>query len=203
MKAAILAAPLLVFALLPASTPTPRPIPVEDEERSADAVRFVGPAPEMRKLGPLVGAWALEERWADPRRYKRGHYEGVPGPGGSGTLTVRPGPGGFSLVGEYDARNPMGHVTGMIVLAWDPRERRYELDEIHSAFPGVLHLTGRFEKGDLVFRGSDAREGEPRRVVVVWKGLGQDAWSASTSRIGERGRTEPVVDTTLRRSSGP
>src|SRR5262249_21779717 len=178
MKPAILATPLLVLALLPVRTPAPRPTPEDDDERAADAVRFEEPAPEMRKLGVLSGAWALEERWAQPGRWKRGHYEGVPGPGGSGILTFRPGPGGFSLVGDYDARNPMGHVTGLGVLAWDPRGRRYELDEIHSALPGVLHLTGRFENGDLVFRGTDAREGAPRPVVVTWRGLGQDSWSA-------------------------
>ena len=203
MRAAILAAPLFALLFAPAPSPTPRPAPEADEDCPADAVRFAEPAPEMRKLGGLAGAWALEERWADPRRWKRGHYEGLPGPGGSGTLTFRPGPGGFSLVGEYDARNPMGRVTALIVLAWDPDHRRYDLDEIHSAFPGVLHLTGRFENGDLVFRGTDAREGASRPIVVVWKGLGQDAWSSSAARVGEHGRREPVVETTLRRSPGP
>ena len=203
MRAAILAAPLLALLLGPAPSPTPRPAREADEERPADAVRFAEPAPEMKKLAVLAGAWALEERWARPQRWKRGHYEGVPGPGGTGTLTFRPGPGGFSLVGEYDARNPMGHVTALVVLAWDPGHRRYDLDEIHSAFPGVLHLTGRFENGDLVFRGTDAREGAPRPIVVAWKGLGEDAWSASASRVGEHGRREPVVETSLRRTPGP
>jgi hypothetical protein len=202
MRAAILA-PMLALLLGPAPSPTPRAVPEGDEDRPADAVRFAEPAPEMKKLAVLVGAWALEERWSRPQRWKRGHYEGAPGPGGSGVLTFRPGPGGFSLVGEYDARNPMGHVTALVVLAWDPDARRYVLDEIHSAFPGVLHLTGRFESGDLVFRGTDAREGAPHPIVVAWKGLGQDSWSVRAMRVGEHGRREPVVETALSRSPGP
>ncbi len=205
MTRALLAAGLFLAlgaAPRPAATPAPKPAVREDEERAERPVRFVAPASEMKKLSVLLGAWEFTEAWREPVRYKRGEYEGVPGEGGSGTLTVRPGPGGFSLVLDYDARNPMGRVTALAVLAWDPARRVYELDEIHSAFPAVLHLTGRFEKGDLVFRGRSGRTGEEGAVRLVWKGLGQDAWTATLSGAGEGGRMERVWSMELSRKPG-
>jgi hypothetical protein len=201
MRAVLLAVPLAIaFAAVPRPTPTPAAPDGADDERAERPVRFVAPASEMRKLAALSGSWDFKETWREPTRYKRGDYEGFPGAGGYGTLTVHPGPGGFSVLFDYDARNPMGHVTALEVLSWDPSRRLFELDEIHGAFPGVLHLTGRFEKGDLVFRGEDSRTGEARAVRLVWKGLGEDTWKASWSEAEEHGRMEEVVAMELHRA---
>jgi hypothetical protein len=205
MTRALFAAALLLTlgaAPRPAPTPAPRPAVEENEEHAERPVRFADPAPEMKKLSALVGAWQGSETWSEPVRYKRGAYEGVPGPGGSGTLTVRPGPGGFSLLLEYDGRNPMGHVTALMVLAWDPARKLYELDEIHSAFPAVLHLTGKFEGGDLVFHGKSGRTGKVDAVRLVWKDLGQDAWTAVYSAAEKDGRMERVWSMELNRKPG-
>ncbi len=205
MTRGLLAALLLLAsgaAPRPAATPAPKAEPEEDEERAERQVRFAEPAPQMKKLAVLLGAWQLTEAWREPVRYKRGEYEGVPGEGGSGTLTVRPGPGGLSLVLDYDARNPMGRVTALAVLAWDPARKVYELDEIHSAFPSVLHLTGNFENGDLVFRGKSGRTGEESTVRLVWKGLGHDAWTATSSAAEKGGRMKRVWTMELSRKPG-
>ena len=201
-RALFAAALLLTLGAAPRPAPTPRPAVEEDEERSERPVPFAEPAPEMKKLSALIGVWQLTEAWSEPVRWKRGAYEGVPGPGGSGTLTVRPGPGGFSLVLDYDVRNPMGRVTALTALAWDPARKLYELDEIHSAFPAVLHLTGKFEGGDLVFRGKSGRTGKVDGVRLVWKDLGQDAWTAVYSAAAKDGRMERVWSMELHRGPG-
>jgi hypothetical protein len=203
MTRALLAGLLGVALGSAARHPTPPPQEPEEDERVERPIRFVQPSAETRKLAALVGRWKLEERWSQPERYKRGAYEGEPGAGGWGTLSVRPGPGGFSVVGEYDVRNPMGRVTALWVAAWDPARSAYVLDEIHSAFPGVLHLTGRFVEGDLVWSGEDARTGPARAVRRVWKGLGLETWTERATAADGRGRQEPVVETTLSRSVEP
>jgi hypothetical protein len=198
-------APALALLVSAASLfPAPAPgAPGDPDDRVERPVPFVAPAVEMRKLAALSGTWNLDETWAEPDRYKRGAYEGRPGPGGHGTLKIRPGPGGFSILCDYDARNPMGRVTALIVIAWNPSRQLYDFEEIHGAFPGVLHLTGKFESGELVFRGKDFRRGKPLSVRLVWKGLGQDAWTAVWSETNSRGRREPAVTTELRRAAGP
>lgn len=204
MKAALVAAILILAAgSTPRRTPTPVPGPhpavEKQDEGDEDRIRFVEPSREMRKLAFLVGTWELKESWAEPGRYKRGEYEGDPGAGGNGTLSIREGPGSFSLLCDSDVRNPMGNVTAHALLSWDPARKLYTLDEAHSAFSGVLRLTGRFEKGDLVFRGEDTREGEKRAVRLVWAGLGQGEWTATRSASEQGGRMEPVVTTRLHR----
>ena len=202
MTPAFLALVLAVLVPTPpprktASPPAPRA--EADDGRVENAVAFGAPDPEMRKLDAVLGAWSFEETWSHPERFKRGHYDGEPGPGGHGTLTFRRGPGSFSVVGDDDAHNPMGRVAALVVVSWDPARRAYDYAEIHGAFPGVLHLTGRFEGGDLVFRGEDARTGRRRSVRAVWKELGGDSWTITWSE-GERGRLEPVMTRTLRRA---
>ena len=94
----------------------------------------------------------------------------------------------------------MGPVTALVVIAWDPRIRAYDYAEIHSAFPGVLQLTGGFEGSDLVFRGEDSRGGRRRSVRAVWKETGPDAWTVTWSEK-ERGELGPVVTRTLSRAA--
>jgi len=203
--AAALALALVSLAPRPSPTRTPGPpASGEDDERVEGAVRFETPAPAMRKLDAVLGAWSFEETWSHPERFKRGAYDGLPGPGGRGTLTFRRGPGAFSVVGDEDAHGPMGRVAALVVVSWDPGRRAYDYAEVHGAFPGVLNLTGRFEGGDLVFRGEDARSEERRSVRAVWKELGQDSWTITWSE-GERGRLETVMTQRLRRveSSAP
>jgi hypothetical protein len=172
----------------------------DDEEHVEQPIPFPQPAAEMQKLAFLAGTWDLRETWADPRRYKRGKYEGFPGEEGFGTVTIRQGPGSFSLVWEYDERNPMGHVTGQALLSWDPARHVYDYFEVHSALPGALRLTGSFEEGKLVFRGEDNRTGERTSVRLVFKDLSTGGWTQTFEEARKGGQMEAVVTTVARRS---
>jgi hypothetical protein len=172
---------------------------LEEDARVENAIRFPEPAAQMRKLAFLVGTWEAEERWEEPRRYKRGAYEGYPESGGSATRTIQAGPGGFSLVWEEDSRNPMGRVTAKAMLSWDPVRRVYLLDRIHSAFPGILRLTGRFSKGDLVFRGEDTAAGKPRPVRLAMKNPGPDGWTETLDAAEAGGPMKRVVTSRFRK----
>ena len=175
------------------------PLEKEDEERIENRVPFPGPSKELARLQPLVGAWRGEETWREPRRYKRGEYEGFPGAEGYLTRTVEPGPGELSLVFRDDGRGPMGGVQGSGAIGWDPVTRFYLLDSVSSVFPGILRLTGRFEGADLVLSGDDTSTGEKRAVRLVVNGLGPDGWTETLSRR-ESGRWEEVVRRTFRKA---
>lgn len=171
-----------------------------ERERGAKvegAVEFPTPAPEMRQIAILVGRWKGEETWAEPLRYKRGRYEGYPGPEGHVVRTVETGPGGFSLVWTDEGRGPMGGYTARSVLSWDPERRTYVLDTVHSLFPGIARLTGGLEKGSLVLRGNDPRTGEKRAARLVLAGLSKSGWT-ETLDAGK-----PVVTTVFRAEPPP
>ncbi len=160
--------------------------------RVEGAVEYPAPAPEMRRIAVLVGRWKGEETWAEPLRYKRGRYEGYPGPEGHVVRTVETGPGGFSLLWTDEGRGPMGGYTARSVLSWDPARRTYVLDTVHSLFPGIARLTGGFEKGSLVLRGNDPRAGEKRAARLVFAVLSEAGWTETL----ESGK--PVVTTVFR-----
>ena len=169
-----------------------KPIEKEDDERIENRVPFPGPSKELARLKPFLGTWRGEETWREPRRYKRGEYEGFPGPEGYLTRTVEPGPGELSFVFRDDGRGPMGGAQSSGLIGWDPVTRFYFLDSVSSVFPGILRLTGRFEDDDLVLSGDDTSTGEKRAVRLVVKGLGPDGWTEALSRR-ESGRWEEVV----------
>jgi hypothetical protein len=197
---------LLLLLALSALAAPPRAGTAREQEPEQDArvenpVRFPEPAAQMRKLAFLVGSWEAEETWEEPRRYKRGAYDGYPASGGVATRTIQAGPGGFSLVWEEDSRNPMGHVTAKGTLSWDPVRRVYLLDRIHSAFPGTLRLTGRLSNGDLVFRGEDTSTGKPRPVRLAMKNPGPDGWTETLDAAEGRGTMKRVVTSRFRKKT--
>jgi hypothetical protein len=204
----VLAPGVFAFFLVPvAGTQTARTPPREaerDEERVERPVPFSPPAPQMRKLAFLVGTWELRETWNEPKRYKRGRYEGYPGEEGIGEEKIHQGPGNFSLLWDYEARGPMGHVTARAILSWDPARGVYDYFQVHSALPGALRLTGRLENGSLVFRGEDERTGEKTSVRLVIETPSTSGWTEIFEQQRRGGSMERVVTTVVRRATkGP
>ncbi len=161
-------------------------------ERVEGAIQYAAPAPQMHKLSVLVGRWKGEQTWAEPLRYKRGRYEGYPGPEGYVARSVEAGPGGFSLVWTDEGRGPMGGFTARSILSWDPEREVYVLDTVHSLFPGIVRMTGVLEKGNLVLHGIDPLTGEKRAARLVIAGLSAAGWT-ETLDAGK-----PVVTTVFR-----
>ena len=201
MRRSAVAAAALSAALLTPPADARRPDLQEDRAEAARPIRFAEPGPEMRKLAWLIGAWEFSETWAEPRRYKRGRYEGYPAEGGYGTLDCRLRPGEFSIVCDYAAKNPMGRVTALEILSWEPVRRLYVLDTVHSAFPGVLRLTGRFEGGALVFMGEDASRGEKETVRLVFRDPAPDSWTRTLEASSRVGSKRPVVTLKARKKA--
>jgi hypothetical protein len=202
--AGLLVPAVLAFGLMPvADAQTAKKAPpreMEENESVEKPVPFPEPAAQMRKLAILLGTWELKETWEEPARYKRGQYEGYPGEEGFGEETVRNGPGDFSLLWSYNARNPMGRVTAEAILSWDPARGVYDYCEVHSAFPGALRLTGRFEKGSLVFLGESDRTGEKTSVRLVMKDVSTEGWTQAFEESPKGGKMERVVTTVVRRA---
>ena len=73
------------------------------------------PAPEMKELTALVGTWTSDEK------FEASSFG--PGGTGTGTNTVRLGPGGFSVIMEQRSKGSMGSFIGHGVFTWDPNEK--------------------------------------------------------------------------------
>jgi hypothetical protein len=174
----------------------------DEHERIENRVVYQPPSKELARLRPLLGTWRSEETWREPGRWKRGDYEGRPGPDGWVTRTVEAAPGELSFAFREEGRGPMGGIQGSGLISWDPVRRVYLLDSISSLFPGIVRLTGRFEGADLVLSGEDTGTGAKRTVRLVLKGIDTDGWTETLSEK-EKGRWEDVVIRRFRKAPAP
>jgi len=173
----------------------------EEHERVENGVVYAEPSKELARLKPLLGSWRSEETWREPSRWKRGDYEGRPGPDGYVTRTVEAVPGDLALSYREEGRGPMGGVQGRGLISWDPIRRVYLFDSVSSLFPGILRLAGRFEGARLVLTGEDTGTGRRRAVRLVLDGIGPDGWTEILFEK-EKGRWEEVVTRRFRRGEG-
>ncbi|HUJ33531.1 MAG TPA: hypothetical protein VLY23_19780 [Candidatus Acidoferrum sp.] len=100
------------------------------------------PSPEMDRMKFLVGTWDLE-----------GEYLKTPltGEGGkqTGWYKAQVGPGGFSIIADFEADSPIGKEIGHQLFAWDPNTGTYTTVTIGN-FPGLLIGKAHWEGENLV-----------------------------------------------------
>lgn len=74
-----------------------------------------------------------------------------------GAETMRPGPGGLSLIGDYESH---GAHFGHMVVTWIPQEHAYKSFWTDLTQPGVSISTGKWEGDTLVFTSVDESTGK-------------------------------------------
>jgi len=110
------------------------------------------PAPEMADLRTLIGTWTSEETMEESPFGPAGT--------GTGTNTVRLGPGGFSVLMEHRSKGTMGSFAGHGVLSWDPDERVYKTSWVDSMTPGIMTSVGKKEGETIVYNGQATMNGK-------------------------------------------
>jgi hypothetical protein len=127
---------------------------------AAGAPAMPKPAPEMKELRALIGVWTTDEA-----------YEATPmGPAGtgSGTNTVRLGPGGFSVTLDQRSKGSMGPFNGHGIYSWDPDQKAYKAAWVDSMTAGLQSETGHKEGENLVFTGETMMAGKKISMRDVW-----------------------------------
>jgi|ERR1035438_4161372 hypothetical protein len=111
---------------------------------SAAAGAAPRPAPEMKELRELIGTWSIDEAFEpSPMAPNSGT--------GTGTVTARLGPGGFTVLLDLQDKTTMGASRGHGMFTWDPTEKVYAFVYVDSVTPGFQILTGHKEGDSLVF----------------------------------------------------
>lgn len=149
------AAPMAV-AQAPSAPPAASPAPAASPSAPASpAASAPAPAPELQKLGFLVGDWIHEETYA----------AGPMGPGGPGKARSKISwvLGNQHLYMIYANKMANGQLEGRAFFGWDPRKRQYRLDWFDN-MGDVSHYTGDFDAaGALVLTGEAMVDGRPTR----------------------------------------
>ena len=113
------------------------------------------PAPEMERLIKMwAGHWTTVEQFEPSSEMPQGKQD-------KGAETMRPGPGGLSLIGDYESH---GAFFGHMVVTWIPKEKVYKSYWHDLTQPGVSISTGRWQGDKLVFASVDESSGTKLEV---------------------------------------
>jgi hypothetical protein len=122
---------------------------VRAQQSSADktaaapaAMQEPKPGPEMDRLKFLIGTWDVQ-----------GEYLKTPltGEGGkqTGWYKAQLGPGGFSIIADFEDESPLGKEIGHELFAWDASSSVYTTATVGN-FPGMVAGKAKWEGENLV-----------------------------------------------------
>lgn len=102
------------------------------------------PGPEMQKLNFLIGTWEMQAEYLKTA---------MTGDGGKATgwYKAQLGPGGFSVIADFEEDGPLGKEIGHEIFSWDPKKNAYEV-VIVGNFPGAVVGSATWEGDNLVIQ---------------------------------------------------
>src|SRR5215469_13107441 len=124
-----------------------------DRNQSAATTAQPKLSPDMERLSFLLGTWHAADKYEKTAFNPNGGK-------GKGVYRTVIGPGGFSLLTDYEYEAPHGRSNGHYILAWDSRQRCYMGSMVSSSFPGCLSVTANWEDTTLVLTGEFEARGK-------------------------------------------
>jgi hypothetical protein len=129
-NAAIAASMLAALGVCQVDKKAPSPNPATQPAAASMQTPAPKPGPQMEKLlRTFEGAWSIDETLAPEPSAPNGTT-------GEGQIVWRPGPGGFSLIEDYQSKQGDRQVTGLAVFWWDDAAKGYRTMWCDSTNPG-------------------------------------------------------------------
>ncbi|HXE91565.1 MAG TPA: DUF1579 family protein [Terriglobales bacterium] len=137
----------------------------EKKQKAAPAWSAPKPAPEMEKLARMmVGTWTSTEKH-EPSPFNPA------GGAGKGVFKVSLGPGGHSLIEQYNSRGAMGKFNGHGMTFWDPKARVFRGVWCDNMTAGCEVSVGQWEGDNLVFLSEGEMEGKKTKLKMIYSGF--------------------------------
>jgi hypothetical protein len=116
-----------------------------DRKPEAAAIEAQKPGPETDRLKFLIGTWSTDGGYEKSPMFPEGGKQ-------TGWYEARVGPGGFSIIADFELHGLLGKEIGHQVIAWNPKQNAYQVVTVGNNFPGAILGTSRWEGGNLVTR---------------------------------------------------
>ena len=131
------------------------------KSKSASADSTPAPSPQMERLSKmLLGSWNTSEKF-EPSSFM------PKGGSGKGTETFHSGPGGLSVIADYQSQSKdLGsNFRGHAILNWNEAQKSYQAYWIDSMSPAPTLLSGNWQGDDLIFSGTADME---QKMDIKW-----------------------------------
>lgn len=120
----------------------------DDSKKAAPAEMEVPkPGPEMAKLNFLIGSWTMTAEYLKSPMVPEGMKQ-------TGWYKAQAGPGGFSVIADFEADGPLWKEIGHEILTWSPKKNAYSVYTVGNGFPDAVVGAGHWEGKDLVIESS-------------------------------------------------
>jgi len=116
-----------------------------EKPASPPAMQAPQPGPEMQRLNFLVGDWTMDGEYLKSPMTGNGAKQ-------TGWYKGRLGPGGFSIIADFEADSSLDNEIGHEVLAWDPKKDAYTTVTVGNGFPGAIIGSAKWEGDNLVIQ---------------------------------------------------
>jgi hypothetical protein len=136
------------------------------------------PGPEMTKLNFLVGTWNVDGEYAKSPMLPQGGKA-------PGWYKAQLGPGGFSIVADFEANGPIGKEIGHQVLSWDPKQNSYITMTVGN-FPGMIIGHARWDGENLITESEFDMEGGKMQMRATYSHIQEKSTHMEeTFRVGD------------------
>jgi Protein of unknown function (DUF1579) len=153
------------------------------------------PGPEIEKVNKLLGG-----KWTTTEKFEPSDF--MPqGGSGSGMEQMHPGPGGLSLIADYQSKpGPMGAFRGHGVMTWDPKEQAYKSYWFDNMTAGSFVETGKWEGDNLVFTGDMEMMGKKMSLRQVYTDIKPSSFTWYEESSTDGGPTKRVMTLTYKKA---
>lgn len=135
-----------------------------EKKDAAPAMQAPKPGPEMDKVKFLIGAWTLDGEYLKSPMIPQGGKS-------TGWYKAALGPGGFSVIADFEGDGPLGKEIGHQVFSWDPKQNGYTVVTVGNNFPGALIGKAHWEGQNLVTE-TEFEEGDGKMFFrAVYSGV--------------------------------
>jgi hypothetical protein len=138
--------------------------PTEDKKPAEAQMQMPQQGPEMERLKFLLGSWDWKAAYLKSPEMPNGGDD-------SGWYKAELGPGGFSIIADFEADGPMGKEIGHQILSWDPKQKGYLAVTVGNSFPGALIGSSHWEGDNLVTDGQYDEGGVTMHVRSTYSNI--------------------------------
>jgi hypothetical protein len=135
------------------------------------------PAPEMQRVAKmLVGTWKVDEDFAPGDTLPNGGK-------GTGRSVIRSGPGGFSVIEDFDSSAPNLPDYHLHAVYWWDRTAHglkvVDCDDLSEEICSIQDGVGRWEGNDVVTNLTIQKDGKAVSAKLVWTQKDSQSFAAT------------------------
>lgn len=137
----------------------------DDSKKAAPAeMQPPKPGPEMEKLNFLIGNWTMDAEYVKSPMMPEGGKQ-------KGWYKAVAGPGGFSVIADFELDASFWNEIGHEVITWSPTKNAYVTVTVGNGFPDAVMGTAHWEGPNLVAESSFEHDGKVSHMKAVYSDI--------------------------------